>query len=80
MTHSAPTKGFSRTSPEAAMLRTLAKCRLNPPTSTCLTLSADEEPKSQGHCWMQHHKVKISCTIRISSYIHETVKGKVLFS
>ena len=39
----------------------------NPPTSPCPTLSPSTEPKSQGHCWKWHHKLKVvwrlSCII-----------------
>ena len=32
--------------------------RAHPPTSTCCTLSAHTEPKSQGHHWKWHHEAE----------------------
>ena len=71
MAYPAPTKGFSRPIPEAAMLpRQSAETHPPPPV---LSLSAGAEPKSQGHC-RKSDITDESPMPDISGYIHERVK------
>ena len=48
-----------------------AKYCWNPLTSPCATLSADTEHKSQGHCWISHHKWKVVWPL----YMSIAIKG-----
>jgi len=49
------TKGFFTAKPRSSHV-SWAQCKTRPPPQP---LSAGAEPKSQGHCWKWHHKLKV---------------------
>jgi len=49
-------QGLSTLEPRSS--HTVCTLQMHPPTSPCLSLSAGTKPKSQGHCWKWHHKLK----------------------